>query len=105
MVRLFTPLSKSPKSTHGVHRATVSWALQLMVTIIETVCSKQGPFPTIRKLGRSIRNQILPVRFSVMTYDMLKLVHVVGAVLIGAGLVGVWGSDMRSRQVRDLTAS
>jgi uncharacterized membrane protein len=38
-----------------------------------------------------------------MTYDILKLVHVVGAVLMGAGLIGVWLSDMRSRQVRDLS--
>ena len=38
-----------------------------------------------------------------MTYDILKLVHIIGAVLIGAGLIGVWVSDMRSRQVRDLS--
>jgi uncharacterized membrane protein len=38
-----------------------------------------------------------------MTYDILKLVHLIGAVLIGAGLIGVWLSDMRSRQVRDLS--
>jgi uncharacterized membrane protein len=40
---------------------------------------------------------------SVVTYDILKLVHIIGAVLIGAGLIGVWLSDMRSRQVRDLS--
>jgi uncharacterized membrane protein len=38
-----------------------------------------------------------------VTYDILKLVHIIGAVLIGAGLIGVWLSDMRSRQVRDLS--
>ncbi len=37
-----------------------------------------------------------------MIYAMLKLVHVVGAILIGAGLVGVWMSDLRSRQCREL---
>jgi uncharacterized membrane protein len=38
-----------------------------------------------------------------MTYEILKLFHLIGAVLIGAGLIGVWLSDMRSRQVRDLS--
>jgi uncharacterized membrane protein len=37
-----------------------------------------------------------------MTYAVLKLVHVIGAILIGAGLVGVWMSDLRSRQCREL---
>lgn len=37
-----------------------------------------------------------------MTYAVLKFVHVIGAILIGAGLIGVWLSDMRSRQVRQL---
>ena len=37
-----------------------------------------------------------------MTYDVLKLTHIIGAILIGAGLIGVWVSDMRSRQLRDL---
>ena len=37
-----------------------------------------------------------------MTYSLLKFVHVLGAVLIGAGLIGVWMADLRSRQVRDL---
>jgi uncharacterized membrane protein len=35
-------------------------------------------------------------------YALLKLAHVVGAVLIGGGLIGVWLSDLRSRQIRDL---
>jgi uncharacterized membrane protein len=39
-----------------------------------------------------------------MTYAVLKLAHVIGAILIGAGLIGVWVSEMRSRQVRDLSA-
>lgn len=38
-----------------------------------------------------------------MTYAVLKLVHIIGAILIGAGLIGVWVSDMRSRQLRDLS--
>ncbi|MGE5444220.1 MAG: DUF2269 family protein [Ignavibacteriales bacterium] len=39
-----------------------------------------------------------------MTYAVLKLVHIVGVILvgIGAGLIGVWTSDMRSRQCREL---
>ena len=37
-----------------------------------------------------------------MTYDVLKLVHVLGAIIIGAGLIGVWISDIRSRQCREL---
>lgn len=37
-----------------------------------------------------------------MTYAVLKLVHIVGVILIGAGLIGVWISDMRSRQCREL---
>jgi uncharacterized membrane protein len=38
-----------------------------------------------------------------MTYAVLKLVHVIGAIVMGAGLVGVWVSDLRSRQVRELS--
>ncbi|HEX6212559.1 MAG TPA: DUF2269 family protein [Methylomirabilota bacterium] len=37
-----------------------------------------------------------------MTYAVLKLVHIVGVILIGAGLIGVWISDIRSRQCREL---
>ncbi len=37
-----------------------------------------------------------------MTYDLLKLAHIFGSVLIGAGLIGVWLSDLRSRQSREL---
>jgi uncharacterized membrane protein len=37
-----------------------------------------------------------------MTYATLKLVHIIGVVLIGAGLLGVWMSDIRSRQCREL---
>jgi uncharacterized membrane protein len=37
-----------------------------------------------------------------MDYLILKYLHVLGAVLMGAGLVGVWLSDLRSRQHRDL---
>lgn len=37
-----------------------------------------------------------------MTYAVLKLAHIIGAILIGAGLIGVWLSDMRSRKSREL---
>ncbi len=37
-----------------------------------------------------------------MEYLLLKYFHVLGAVLMGAGLVGVWLTDLRSRQHRDL---
>ncbi len=37
-----------------------------------------------------------------MEYSLLKLFHILGAVLMGAGLVGVWLTDLRSRQHRDL---
>jgi hypothetical protein len=37
-----------------------------------------------------------------MTYSLLKFAHLVGLTLIGAGLIGVWVSDMRSRKVHDL---
>src|SRR5215467_1236949 len=37
-----------------------------------------------------------------MTYSLLCYAHLVGLMLIGGGLIGVWVSDMRSRKVRDL---
>ncbi len=37
-----------------------------------------------------------------MDYTILKFIHILGAILIGAGLIGVWLSDLRSRQSRDL---
>jgi len=37
-----------------------------------------------------------------MTYEILRLLHIIGAIVIGAGLIGVWLSDLRSRQVPDL---
>lgn len=39
-----------------------------------------------------------------MLYSLLKLTHIIGVVLIGAGLIGVWMSDLRSRQLRELHA-
>jgi len=39
-----------------------------------------------------------------MTYNLLRFAHILGAILMGAGLVAVWMADLRSRQVRDLTA-
>lgn len=37
-----------------------------------------------------------------MEYSILKYLHLLGAVLMGAGLIGVWLADLRSRQHRDL---
>jgi uncharacterized membrane protein len=37
-----------------------------------------------------------------MTYNLLKFGHILGAILMGAGLVGVWMADLHSRQLRDL---
>lgn len=37
-----------------------------------------------------------------MTYPLLKLAHLLGLTLMGAGLFGVWFADLRSRQVRQL---
>ncbi|MGC1955904.1 MAG: DUF2269 domain-containing protein [Gammaproteobacteria bacterium] len=39
-----------------------------------------------------------------MTYLLLRFVHLLGAILMGAGLIGVWMSDLRSRQLRELNA-
>ena len=37
-----------------------------------------------------------------MTYPVLKFLHLLGLTLMGAGLIGVWYADLRSRQVREL---
>ena len=37
-----------------------------------------------------------------MTYELLKFAHIVGVALIAGGLIGVFVSDLRSRQLRDL---
>ncbi len=37
-----------------------------------------------------------------MTYSLLKFLHIVGAVIMGGGLIGVWMSDLRSRKLCDL---
>jgi len=37
-----------------------------------------------------------------MTYPLLKFAHLVGLTLMGAGLIGMWYADLRSRQLRDL---
>jgi uncharacterized membrane protein len=37
-----------------------------------------------------------------MIYSIMRYAHLVGLILIGAGLIGVWMSDLRSRKVRDL---
>jgi Predicted integral membrane protein (DUF2269) len=36
------------------------------------------------------------------TYLLLRFAHLLGLMLMSAGLIGVFVSDMRSRQVRDL---
>lgn len=38
-----------------------------------------------------------------MEYSLLKFLHILGAVLIGGGLIGVWMADLRSRQLHDLS--
>jgi len=37
-----------------------------------------------------------------MTYSIIRLVHIIGFILIGGGLISVWLADLRSRQVREL---
>ena len=37
-----------------------------------------------------------------MDYGLLKFFHILGAVVMGGGLIGVWMSDLRSRQLREL---
>jgi hypothetical protein len=37
-----------------------------------------------------------------MTYTLLKFAHVLGAILMGGGLIAVWLSDLRSRQLHEL---
>jgi uncharacterized membrane protein len=36
-----------------------------------------------------------------VTYPVLKFLHLLGLVLMGAGLIGVWYADLRSRQIRE----
>ena len=38
-----------------------------------------------------------------MTYEILKFAHIIGVALLAGGLIGVFVSDLRSRQLRDLT--
>jgi hypothetical protein len=37
-----------------------------------------------------------------MEYSLLKFFHILGAVLIGSGLIGVWMADLRARQLHEL---
>ena len=37
-----------------------------------------------------------------MEYSLLKFLHILGAVIIGGGLIGVWMADLRSRQLHEL---
>jgi hypothetical protein len=38
-----------------------------------------------------------------VTYPVSKFLHLLGVVLMGAGLIGVWYADLRSRQLRELS--
>jgi hypothetical protein len=40
---------------------------------------------------------------STMTYEFLKFAHLIGLALMAAGLIGVFISDLRSRQLHDLS--
>ena len=37
-----------------------------------------------------------------MTYPVLKFLHLLGLTLMGAGLIGVWYADLRTRTVQEL---
>ena len=37
-----------------------------------------------------------------MSYSVMRFVHLLGLMLMGAGLIGVWYGDLRARQVRGL---
>ena len=37
-----------------------------------------------------------------MSYSLLRFVHLLGLILMGAGLIGVWYADLRSRQAGSL---
>ncbi len=37
-----------------------------------------------------------------MEYGLLKFFHLIGAVFMGGGLIGVWMADLRSRQLHEL---
>ncbi len=41
-------------------------------------------------------------RRDAVEYGLLKFFHLVGAVLMGGGLIGVWMVDLRSRQLHEL---
>jgi uncharacterized membrane protein len=41
-------------------------------------------------------------RNDAVEYGLLKFFHLVGAVLMGGGLIGVWMADLRSRQLHEL---
>jgi predicted integral membrane protein DUF2269 len=40
-----------------------------------------------------------------LTYLILRYAHLLGLTLMGAGLIGVWCTDLRSRQLRDANLS
>jgi uncharacterized membrane protein len=53
-------------------------------------------YPTSDVLRREVD------RSYAMTYLVLKFIHLLGLTIMGAGLIGVWYADVRSRQVQDL---
>ncbi|MDE3042819.1 MAG: hypothetical protein KGJ82_19925 [Nitrospirota bacterium] len=36
-----------------------------------------------------------------MSYSLLRFLHLLGLILMGAGLIGVWYEELRSWQIRD----
>jgi len=44
----------------------------------------------------------MSVKECTVTYPILKFLHLLGLILMSAGLIGVWYADLRSRQLRDL---
>ena len=58
--------------------------------------------PATRRKGICSFGLSKPNSGRTMTYSLLRYAHLIGVMLLGAGLIGVWISDLRSRKVRDL---
>ncbi len=43
-----------------------------------------------------------PKGVTLVEYDLLKFFHILGAILMGGGLIGVWMADLRSRHLSEL---
>jgi uncharacterized membrane protein len=65
-----------------------------------------SPGPSASRARRPPRDDGAPAgrtaEGAALTYLLLRYAHLLGAILMGAGLIGVWYADLRSRQVRDL---